>query len=388
MKRYFIYLCVICSCLAGGRRGADAQERGGAKRYAVTCFSVNFLREKPDFPEELGNQLLMGTPVEITGEEGHWKQVVSPDPYKAWCIESGLAEMPADGIASYIAAPKYICTAAYSRIYAAPSDKSDIISDLVMGDLMLMVQDGRTGKAGIRKKNGFYPVGLPDGTKGHVRAEDIRPFREWAEESKASAENILNTAGQFMGVPYMWGGTSIKGVDCSGLTKMVWMMNGVLLPRNASRQAQAGVDLGISPDPLFGPSEMQDIPSGMADGLREEMLKRCSVLMPGDLVFFGTPAHTETDCGQDSHLEGNSCRSRHVKERITHVGIYIGDGRFIHSSQKVRVNSLIPGEPDYYPLSWKMIRACRIIGQEDKGTNVVSIIKSPAYFPVRTGADR
>ena len=68
------------------------------------------------------------------------------------------------------------------------------------------------------------------------------------------------------------------------------------------------------------------------------------------------------------------------KERITQVGIYIGDGRFIHASKLVRINSLIPGETDFYELSGKMIKARRIIGCS-ASEGIVSISGSPAYFP-------
>ena len=67
--------------------------------------------------------------------------------------------------------------------------------------------------------------------------------------------------------------------------------------------------------------------------------------------------------------------------RITHVGIYTGGGRFIHASGIVRWGSLIPGDKDYYDLSYKMIAARRVIGEEDSGSGVVRILHSPAYFP-------
>ena len=69
-----------------------------------------------------------------------------------------------------------------------------------------------------------------------------------------------------------------------------------------------------------------------------------------------------------------------IPAKITHVGIYLGEGRFIHASGKVRISSLLPDRDDYYELSYKMLCARRIIGEEDKGGGVVSMLKSPAYF--------
>ena len=207
----------------------SGQEEMPGQRYAVTDFSVNYLREKPDFTAELGNQLLMGTPVEITDREGYWIQVLSPDPYRAWCVDMGLTEMSEEEILAYVAAPKYICTAMYSRLMEAPDSNADQISDLVAGDLVLAAGQGRKH---VRK--GYVRVMTPSGIEGYAEASDIEKFDIWAGNADASAGNIISTARKFLGVPYLWGGTSVKGVDCSGFTRMVWFLNGVLLPRNAT----------------------------------------------------------------------------------------------------------------------------------------------------------
>ena len=80
-----------------------------------------------------------------------------------------------------------------------------------------------------------------------------------------------------------------------------------------------------------------------ANAFRAEMTGRIADLKRGDLVFFGTPAAQE---GQ--------------RDRVTHVGIYLGDGKIIHSSHLVRVNSLIPGEADYYENAHRLLGAIRL----------------------------
>ncbi|MBO8456298.1 MAG: C40 family peptidase [Bacteroidetes bacterium] len=333
----------------------------------------------------------MGTPVEITAETSYWRQVQSPDPYKAWCLDMGLVEMDKDQLMAYIAAPKYICTAFYSHVLSAPDEKSDPVSDLVCGDLLLScdpensifsVTDDipetarektidrrdtsgkRIARSWKHRASGEYlDVWLPSGIHGYVKATDIEPFAKWAMTRTPDARHILAQAAGFAGVPYQWGGTSSKGVDCSGFTRMVWFMNGILLPRNASQQARCGEEVTV---------EMRTDSLALCGALpeeemKEEMLRRTACLESGDLIFFGTPATP----GQGQDGKG---------ARISHVGIYIGGGRFIHASRKVRYSSLIPGDPDYYDLSWKMIAARRIIGQEDKGNGVISILSSPAYF--------
>lgn len=402
----FILLSVcIPAGMSAQENSPDQLIAGSAseERYAVTDFSANFLREGPDFAAELGNQLLMGTPVEITGETSYWRQVQSPDPYTAWCLDMGLVEMDKDQLMAYIAAPKYICTAFYSRVLSAPDEKSDPVSDLVCGDLLLCrdpetsifsVTDNVPEAAGEKnrdRKNAsnkgkicdrrdtsgkriarswkhrasgeYHDVWLPSGIHGYVKAADLEPFSLWARTRTPDARHILAQAASFAGVPYQWGGTSSKGVDCSGFTRMVWFMNGILLPRNASQQARCGeeVPVEIRTDSLALCGALPE------EEMREEMLRRTACLESGDLIFFGTPA----PAGQGQNGKG---------ARISHVGIYIGGGRFIHASRKVRYSSLIPGDPDYYDLSWKMIAARRIIGQEDKGNGVISILSSPAYF--------
>ena len=78
------------------------------------------------------------------------------------------------------------------------------------------------------------------------------------------------------------------------------------------------------------------------DAFAEEMKKRISNLRRGDLVFFGFPA-----------TEGKP-------QRITHVGIYIGENHIIHASHLVRINSLLPTDPDYYENSHRLLAARRL----------------------------
>ena len=82
---------------------------GQTKRLAVTALSENMMRLRPDYESPLETQSLMGTVVEIIGEEGYWRQVVTPEPYTAWCTNLGLVEMSPEQLNEYKAAPKYIC---------------------------------------------------------------------------------------------------------------------------------------------------------------------------------------------------------------------------------------------------------------------------------------
>lgn len=323
---------------------------GQTKRMAVTALSENMMRLEPDYESPLETQSLMGTIVEIVGEEGYWRQVVTPEPYTAWCTDLGLVEMSAEQINEYKASPKYICLAQHSGVYETPSLKGRRLSDLSIGNLVRVVYtEGRKAKPSVKKK--WAEVMLPDGRKGWTPASDLTAFAEWAGRQKITEDSIVETALQFEGAPYLWGGASSKGLDCSGLARLTFFMNGHLLPRNASQQVNYGREIIMECDHSIAPD---------SDKLFGEMSKRIQHLKPGDLVFFGTP---------ETMLK---------KERITHVGIYIGNGRIIHASHKVRINSLIPGQKDYYENSHRLLKARRFVGWQGKG--MLPVIQSPAYF--------
>lgn len=329
---------------------AFGQERG-TKRMAVTALSENMMRLKPDYESAMETQSLMGTIVEIVGEEGYWRQVVTPEPYTAWCTNLGLVEMTAEKINEYKAAPKYICIAQHSGVYASPSLGGRRLSDLSMGNLLRVVYKEAKGSAKISKKGKFVEVMLPDGRKGWTPAADLSGFAGWAGKQSITADKIVDTALQFEGTPYLWGGASSKGLDCSGLVRLTFFMNGHLLPRNASQQVKHGREIIMECDHSVTPD---------SDKLHQEMQKRIKHLQPGDLVFFGSP------------------ETRLKKERITHVGIYIGGGKIIHASHKVRINSLIPGQKDYYENSHRLLKARRYVGWQ--GPGMTPVIQSPAYF--------
>ena len=323
MRKLVIGLCAIVLC-----HGATAQVPSGeGHRWAVVNLSVNFMREAPDYTAENGDQALMGTVVEIVGEESYWRQVISPEPYKAWVNELGLKEMSPDEANAYIASPKYICTSDFTHVFLEPSVKALPVCDLVMGCLVRQLTNDQ-GKA--VKKGRFLACMLPDGRTGWVPKADVEDFRIWTDSRRPTGENVVEAALRFLGVPYMWGGTSIKEVDCSGLAHCAYLMNGILLPRNASQQARTGA-----------PAQLD-------------------ALEPGDLLFFGTPASDDSPA------------------RVNHVGIYIGNGRFIHSSQYVRISSLSPSEADYYER--KPLFARRIVGHETDSPGTLWLTQSPFYF--------
>lgn len=284
--------------------------------WAVVSLSSAFMRQAPDYESPLENQLLMGALVQTGESSRYWVQVESDD-YRGWVTEMGLIMLSDEQKDAYLRAPKWICTVVSTYVRVAPAENAQPLGDLIMGNLLR--QTGIT-------QGSWTLVLLPDDRTGWVQSTALTDFRSWAEERKARLDDsvacaraVCNLACRFAGTPYMWGGNNVKYFDCSGLVEFCFLMNGLLLPRNASQQARCG--------------------SPVTDGAYE----------PGDLLFFGS----------NSPL------------RISHVGIYLGDGRIVHSSQMVRINSL-----ESY--GREVVAATRIFGNIGKGA--ISILSSPYYF--------
>ena len=291
--------------------------------WAIVNISSNFVREKPDYESPLLTQSLMGSVYEVKDSCGYWKKISDPGFYEGWVTDLGLAYMNDRQKDAYLEAPKYICTAKHSCIYSKPDAESEPVCDFSMGDLVRKMRNF---------SGNFREVILPSGVTGWVDVADVEDFRGWAETRTLDAESIVRTAKSFLGVPYMWGGNTSKYFDCSGLSHFTYRMCGVLLPRDAKDQINTGRKIPVD--------------------LRK--------MQAGDLVFFGRKA----DGGKTV--------------KVTHVAIYIGDGKIIHSSHLVRINSLREGDPDYYRKEIVGVR--RIIGHVDEGTEARSILKDPSYF--------
>lgn len=291
--------------------------------WAIVTLSSTFMRPAPDYEAALDNQLLMGALVQTTGEtDRYWVKVQAED-YTGWVTDLGLKLLTDEEKDAYLMAAKWICVAEYARIRETPSEGSAALCDFTMGDIVR-----QTGGW----KNGWVEVLLPDGRKGWVLQHQVMDFRTWAESRSGlatedetgrafCAREITSLACSFAGTPYMWGGNSIKHFDCSGLVKFCYFMNGVILPRNASQQIKCGT-----------PVKHGD-------------------WQPGDLLFFGSKQPL----------------------RVTHVAIYLGDGKIVHSSQLVRINTLA----DY---GREVVGATRILGDIDCGKGAISILNSPYYF--------
>ena len=299
------------------------------KIYGIVCMSTASFNCGGSFSAESGTQALMGMPVRILEENNDdWYRCINMEGYTAWVITRSVKAMTEEEYKAYLAKPKVFVKTKYSTLYSEKNVNSLPVSDLVWG--CILIDEGKSGA--------WRKVSVADGRTGYVPASDVVDLKAWIDSAVPTEKNIVETAKQFCGFPYVWGGTSIKGVDCSGLSKSAYFLNGYVLRRDASQQCKTG--------------DSVDVSKFVAGDYTKEAL---SNLRPGDLVFFGRKAENGR------------------RERVTHVAIYMGDGMIIHSSNIVRINSLIPGEKDYYAGSRRMLKARRIIGTADQGKGVVSV---------------
>lgn len=283
------------------------------KTYAIVELSTICLRSAPDFEASLETQELMGTVVEVLDRQSYWVKVHCDQPYDAWCTVKSLKEVDAEGAQAWSTADRMMVTVPFSRIYSSPEKSSDPVSDLCKGDVV----------AKLGNAKGWIKVSTPGGREGWTPESDLCPYDKWLKSRNATGKSLVAEAKQWVGVPYLWGGMSPKGFDCSGLVRFVYLMNGVHLPRNASQIANCG-----TPVTVF----QEDGTTFTAENLQS-----------GDLLFFGRKAQ-----------EGKPAR-------ITHVGMYIGDGRMIHASQLVRNESVFVEDEDSYPLMHNLVSAVRIL---------------------------
>ena len=287
----------------------------GSRIYGFVNVSVANMRSLPKEPAELASQALLGTPLKILDKDRYWYQVQTPDNYIGWVEGTTIDRASKEDFDRHQAKTKVLFSKPYGFSYTKPDENSQTVSDLTWGNL-LVVKD---------TLQDFYEVIYPDDRKAFVAKNEVIHYQKWQQMSKATEQNLVNTANKMVGLPYLWGGTSWKGVDCSGFTRMIFQTNGVLLPRDASQQVYVGHEVAF-------------------DSLRA-----------GDLLFFGEKATEDKS------------------EKVVHVGMWIGNNQFIHSSGMVKVSSFDKNYSNYDSHNAsRYLRSRRILGSEN---GVVSLKK-------------
>lgn len=288
------------------------------KQWGIVTLSVANVRTRPDHAAELASQALMGTPVKVLKITDGWRYIQTPDEYLGWVDENGIVLKTPQEMEVWKNSKRYLFNRTIGNMVNAPQRKASPVSDLVLGDLFVSVS----------QKKGYLQVHFPDGRTGFVKKKDCLSYNDWINQ-KPDVKAVLSIARELLGTAYLWGGTSCKAVDCSGMIKTAWYSQAVILARDASQQIRYGEKVDF---------------------------KNIDALQPGDLLFFGRNA-----------------------QRITHAGIYMGNGFYIHASGLVRINSIDPKDPAYNVTQKKdLVGAVRIINS--LGTEGLAKVKNHPWY--------
>lgn len=295
---------------------------------ALVKISVANLRSNPAHSAELATQATLGTPLRVLKKQDTWYLVQTPDKYLAWVDYGGLVQFTQPQMDAWKAASKLIYMKPYGFSYSRANDTAQVVSDLVSGGVLELLDD----------EGEYYKIKYPQGDTAFVKKSEAQLYQNWVASLNPSQENLVATSKSLMGIPYLWGGTSSKGVDCSGYTKTIFFLNGMIIPRDASQQIHTGK---------------------LVDSTRN-----FENLVAGDLLFFGKPATQES------------------AERVIHVGMWIGDNKFIHSMGNVHISNMDPEASDFDEYNYnRYLRTKRVAPEEDPA--VIRLANSEVYGPNR-----
>jgi gamma-D-glutamyl-L-lysine dipeptidyl-peptidase len=245
---------------------------------AVVSIAALDVRRRPGHRSELRSQLLMGEVVDLlaVAGRGRWSRVRNrSDGYRGWVRTWGLLPLPASEIERWAAAADWRVSTRHLELRGAPGRGA------ILGPLFWNSAVPR-----MRLEKGFALVRLPDGTEGWTERGNLR-------RRTRPAGGLREVVSDFQGIPYLWGGRTPMGFDCSGFVQQTLAGTGVDVPRDAHQQF-----LACRP------------------------IRSMRGVLPGDLFFFGSGGG-----------------------RMTHVGIALGKNLYAHARGIVRINSLDPRNP-------------------------------------------
>jgi gamma-D-glutamyl-L-lysine dipeptidyl-peptidase len=279
------------------------------KPFGIVSVSVASLRQKPRDTSGLVSQTLLGSSIKVLKIQGAWAFIQTPDDnYLGWMKRDQFVQSDLREVSHWMADSIVIVTETITKIYSEPAIISNIVLDATIGALVKYEE----------LNDQWYAVRTPDGKRGYMQKNFCCDYSSWKSCRIPTTMNIEKTAKTFLGIPYLWGGTSAKAFDCSGFTKTVFRMNGISLLRDADQQASEGKVVGLD-------KEFTDVRTG-------------------DLLFF------RKDTVQNSNA------------RITHVGIYVGNKEFIHCAGCVKLNSFDPASPRFSRnLLQRLVKAKRYV---------------------------
>ncbi len=234
--------------------------------HGICNLSIVPCRKKPSDKSELTTQLLFGETFELLEEQEKWVKIKNEhDQYISWIDRKQFLEISEK---THHRIRKEASPLAFELVHPLQNTSTEGLFPIVLGSTLPGM---KAQKIELEKNSYKY-----DGQVTEVPS------------AKKIRNSLIENAYMYLHAPYMWGGRTPFGIDCSGLTQMVYKLSGIPLLRDASDQATLG-------KPIDFVEQAQ----------------------PGDLAFFDNPAG-----------------------RITHVGIILGNKTILHASGKVRIDKL------------------------------------------------
>jgi cell wall-associated NlpC family hydrolase len=261
-----------------------------ARTEAVVLGAVENMYSGPDAARDVVSQALLGQVVRILEEKDGFARVETPDRYPGWIPLATLFPYPDPAAPRYARrGPVAEVVALMANLYRDPSVTT--ARPKAQAPLGTRLEVNAAVAVPEAAASRWLAVRLPSGEGAFVQRGDVRVGDAAAARPPGTGGDLVSTARRFLGVPYLWGGMSFHGVDCSGLMSRVYAANGIDLLRDADIQFTDPRAIAVERD----------------------------ALQPGDLLFFG----------------GKS---------ITHVGMSLGGPRFIsattYQTPSVREDSL------------------------------------------------
>jgi hypothetical protein len=229
--------------------------------HGIISIPVADLRASPEDKSERVNQALFGTPAVILDQKDRFARISLPDKYTGWTRLSHIHQVGFASWQKYIDQPKYRVKSAIVTL-TGPDGKGVFPFRVYFGTELIAEKEGKT-----------TVFQLPAGARVPVDSEQLASPPTRKTKAVDGAE-IVETALGFIGAPYLWGGVSPAGFDCSGLVQTVYRFYGIELPRDSKDQRTLGRDID-----------------------------RKSV-QSGDLLFF--PGHVAISCGGEDFVHASS----------------------------------------------------------------------------------
>jgi len=234
----------------------------------VVLKPVASMYSRPGEEADVVSQAIYASHIGIIEERAGWARVRTADDYTGWMPAPAFKRL-GNGERPYASAGRMAQVASlFANLYREPSVTKHQPLLTVPFETTLEVMHD------IDTADGWLEVRLPDDRSAWLQLGDVTLDRK-----PLSIEEVIALSKQFLGLPYFWGGTSSFGFDCSGFTQMLCRRRGIVIPRDTSLQIKwAGA-----------------VPVDRND------------LIAGDLLFFG-------------------------ESKVTHTGMYIGEGKFINAT--------------------------------------------------------